>query len=70
MEEKKRTIKIFKTFEEQHDYQLQRLRETSVNDRFAALYEMQKFTESFHKKNLPEGGADKRVIIIHYGYLK
>ena len=59
------TIKIFKTFEEQEDYHLERMRNSTPEERFAALYKMQQFTNKLHKET-----PDKKAIIIHHGYFK
>lgn len=60
-----RTIKIFKTFEEQEDYHLEKMRTSTPEERFAALYKMQQFTNKLHKKT-----SDTKTIIIHHGYFK
>ncbi|HEY6975910.1 MAG TPA: hypothetical protein VH396_06460 [Chitinophagaceae bacterium] len=63
--EEKRTIKIFKTFEEQEAYHLEQMRKTTVMERFMSLLKMQQFTQTFHK-----AASDKRTITIHHEYLK
>jgi hypothetical protein len=63
--EGKRTIKIFKTFEEQKAYHLEQMRKTTVRERFISLLKMQRFTQAVHKV-----ASDKRTITIHHGYLK
>ncbi|HRH61360.1 MAG TPA: hypothetical protein PL045_12355 [Chitinophagaceae bacterium] len=59
-------IRIFKTFEEQEAYHLEQMRNSTVQERFAALLEMQRLTNAFHKAP----ADNKRKIIIHHGYLK
>jgi hypothetical protein len=63
--EEKRTIKIFKTFEEQEAYHLEQMRKTTVKERFRSLLKMQQFTQAFHRTV-----SDKKTITIHHGYLK
>jgi len=62
--EEKRTIKVFKTFEEQEAYHLEQMRKTTVRERFISLFKMQQFTQAFRKS-----ASDKRTITIHHGYL-
>ena len=56
----KREIKIFKSFEEQEQYHLYLLSQSSVADRFKKLYRMQQWTKLFHPAT-----DTKREIIIH-----
>jgi hypothetical protein len=63
--EEKRSIKVFKTFEEQEMYHLEQMRKTTARERFISLFKMQEFTQAFRKST-----SDKRTIIIHHGYLK
>ncbi len=58
-----RKIKFFKTFEEQEEYHLDWMRNSTPKERFIALYKMQQFTNALHKQR-----SDKRTIIIHHGY--
>jgi hypothetical protein len=56
----KREIKIFKSFEEQEQYHLQRMQNTTPLQRFIALYQMQQLSL---RMNPPAN--KKRTIIIH-----
>ncbi len=62
----KREIKIFKSFEEQEQYHLEMMRQTTPMERFQNLYRMQQFTKHFHR------GKDKtrRIIIKKNGHSK
>ena len=57
----KREIKIFKSFEEQEAYQLERLRKTTPLERLRNLYYMQQFSLKFQPKN----NSQKKIIISH-----
>jgi hypothetical protein len=57
-----RKIKIFKTFEEQENYHLDWMRNSTPKERFAALFKMQQFTNVIHKQPY-----SKRLITIHNG---
>jgi hypothetical protein len=59
MEEKKRTIKIFKSFEEQEKYALDLMRNTTPLQRFQSLYRMQQWTKKLH---LPKDKSRKIII--------
>lgn len=55
-----RAIKIFKSFKEQEAYHVDRMRNSTVFERFRTLFQMQKTTKLFHPV------TDKiRKIIIH-----
>jgi hypothetical protein len=43
-----RKIKIFKSFEEQEQYKLEEMRNTTPLERFQMLYAMQQMTRKFH----------------------
>ncbi len=43
-----RKIKIFKSFEEQNEYQLEQQRKTTPLERLQMLYRMQQMTLKFH----------------------
>ncbi len=60
-----RTIKIFKTFEEQELYHLELMRNSTPQERFAALLKMQQLTNKLHKHP-----SQKRSIMIHDGSFK
>jgi len=60
-----RSIKIFKTFEEQEAYHLDWAVNSTPKERLITLLKMQRITNAFHKQ-----AAGKRTIIIHHGYLK
>lgn len=60
-----KTIKIFKSFEEQEQYKNELLINTTPHERFKALFEMQQVTKKFHSRD------DKsRKIIIFNGHSK
>ncbi|MGI8950926.1 MAG: hypothetical protein ACR2FN_04995 [Chitinophagaceae bacterium] len=61
--EEKRTIKIFKSFEEQKAYHLEQMRNRTVKQRFVSLLQMQHTTQAFQKTS-----SNKRNIVIHHGY--
>lgn len=56
-----RSIKIFKSFEEQEAYQMEQLRNTSPLERLRNLYYMQQLSLKFH----PEKKGQKKIIISH-----
>jgi hypothetical protein len=60
-----RKIKIFKTFEEQEQYHLEWMRNSSAKERFTALFKLQQVTKAFRKQP-----SDKRTITIHHGYFE
>ena len=58
-----KTIRIFKSFEEQEQYNLEMMAKTTPEERFRKLYRMQQLTKMFHPV------TDKsRKIIIRNGY--
>ncbi|MEO6406526.1 MAG: hypothetical protein ABIY51_10070 [Ferruginibacter sp.] len=60
-----KSIKIFKSFEEQEQYHLELMAKLTPQERFKALYQMQQLTKKFHPV------TDKfRKIIIHHGRTK
>lgn len=60
-----KTIKIFRSFEEQEQYNLEMMAKTTPEERFRALYQMQQLSNKFHPVK------DKtRKIIIHHGHTK
>lgn len=60
-----KTIKIFKSFEEQEQYHLEMMAKSTPEERFRVLYQMQQMTKKFHPVE------DKtRKIIIHHGHTK
>lgn len=60
----KRQIKIFKSFEEQEQYKLEEMRNTSVLERFQMLLRMQQMTELLH----PTRDKKRRIIISKDGH--
>ncbi len=54
-----KSIKIFKSFEEQEQYHLELMAKSSVIERFRALYQMQQLTKKFH----PVVDNTRRIII-------
>ena len=60
-----KSIRIFKSFEEQEQYQNEWMINTTPEERFRKLYQMQQLTKKFHPV------IDKsRKIIIHHGHSK
>ena len=60
-----KSIHIFKSFEEQEKYQNEMMINTTPEERFRKLYQMQQLTKKFHPV------TDKsRKIIIHHGHSK
>jgi len=55
-----RTIKIFKSFEEQELYHKQLMIDSTAKSRFIDLFKMQQWTKTFRPSNNPQ-----RKIIIH-----
>ncbi len=62
----KRQIKIFKSFEEQEEYKIDKMRKTTVLERFKLLYAMQQMTKKLH----PSLDKKKRIIISTNGHIK
>ncbi len=60
----KREIKIFKSFEEQEEYQLEQMRKTTIQERFQSLFRMQQITNLFH----PVKDNTRRIIIQKNGH--
>jgi hypothetical protein len=60
----KKNIKIFRSFEDQEQYQLELMSRISVNKRFQKLYEMQQISRLQH----PEIKETARKIIIKHGF--
>lgn len=58
-----KSIKIFKSFEEQEQYSLEMMVNTTPEERFRKLYRMQQLTKKFHPVT-----DKKRKIIIGNGY--
>ena len=60
-----KSIKIFKSFEEQEQYHLEMMAKSTPEERFRALYLMQQMTKKLHPV------IDKtRKIIINHGHSK
>lgn len=60
-----KSIKIFKSFEEQEQYQKEMMLNSTPHERFKTLYKMQQMTKKFHPV------VDKsRKIIISNGHSK
>ena len=57
----KREIKIFKTFEEQEEYQIAKSKKTTPAQRFINLLYMQNLSKKFH----PRKQNQKKIIITH-----
>lgn len=62
----KRQIKIFKSFEEQEQYKLEEMRNTTALERFQMLYAMQQMTKKLH----PSDDKKRRIIISPNGHIK
>lgn len=62
----KREIKIFKSFEEQEQYKLEEMRNTTVLERFKMLYAMQQMTKKLH----PASDKKRIIIISPNGHIK
>jgi hypothetical protein len=62
----KREIKIFRSFEEQEEYKLEQMRNTTVTERFQMLYAMQQMTKKLH----PSAGKKRRIIISKNEHIK
>ena len=60
-----KSIKIFKSFEEQEAYHLQQMIESTIADRFKSLYKMQQWTKRFH----PALQSSRKIIIHKNGHL-
>ena len=61
----RKSIHIFKSFEEQEKYQNEMMINTTPEQRFRKLYQMQQLTKKFHPV------IDKsRKIIIHHGHYR
>ncbi len=54
-------IVIFKSFEEQEEYNLDEMRKTTVMERFIRLYSMQQLFTRFH----PITDHSRKIIILH-----
>lgn len=61
-----RQIKIFKSFEEQEQYKLEQMRNTTVQERFQILFAMQQMTKKLH----PSTDIKRRIIISKNGHIK
>ena len=59
-----KSIRIFKSFEEQEAYHLELMRNSTVEERFRKLYLMQKMTRSFH----PAKDSKRKIIIKKWTY--
>lgn len=59
-----RSIKIFKSFEEQEEYYLEKMLKTTALERFKNLFEMQRLTLLFH----PTVNEVRRIIIHTNGH--
>ena len=54
-----KTIRIFKSFEEQEQYNLEMMAKTTPEERFRKLYKMQQLTKMFH----PVRDKSRKIII-------
>lgn len=59
-----KSIRIFKSFEEQEAYHLELMRKSTIEDRFRKLYLMQKMTRLFH----PKEKSERKIIIRKWTY--
>lgn len=62
----KRAIKIFHSFEEQEQYNLEMMAKSTPAERFRKLYEMQQMTKALH----PATEKDEKKITIRHGFTK
>ncbi len=60
-----KSIRIFKSFEEQEQYNLEMMAKTTPEERFKKLYQMQHLTKMFHPVT-----HKSRTIVIRNGYSK
>jgi len=56
-----KTIRIFKSFEEQEQYNLEQMRQTTPLERFRNLYRMQRLSELFN----PVADKSRKIVIQH-----
>jgi len=56
-------IKIFKNFDEQELYQIEKMRNTTAIERFRKLFYMQKLSSKFHTSE-----SKPKKIMIYHGY--
>jgi len=56
-----KTIRIFKSFEEQEQYNLEQMRQTTPLERFRNLYRMQKLSGAFK----PVADKSRKIVILH-----
>ncbi len=59
-----KSIRIFKSFEEQEMYHLELMRNSTVEERFRKLYMMQKMSKVFH----PSKDSKRKIIIRKWMY--
>ncbi len=59
-----KSIRIFKSFEDQEAYHLELMMNSTVEERFRKLYLMQKMTRSFHH----EKDSKRKIIIKKWTY--
>lgn len=59
-----KTIKIFKSFEEQEEYALENMRTTTAIQRFQNLFRMQALNNLFH----PAKNTERKIIIHKNGF--
>ncbi len=60
-----KSIRIFRSFEEQEMYHFELMRNSTIEERFRKLYLMQKMSKKFHPAK-----DSARKIIIRNGYTK
>lgn len=60
----KKEIHIFKSLEEQNEWQLEQMRKTTVEDRFRQLYSMQQMTRLLH----PPKKTERKIVIKKWSY--
>jgi len=56
-----KTIRIFKSFEEQEQYNLEQMSKTTPLERFRNLYRMQKLSKLFN----PVADTSRKIVIQH-----
>jgi hypothetical protein len=55
----KKEIHIFKSFEEQNEWQFEQMRKTTIEERFRQLYSMQQMTRLLH----PPKQTERKIVI-------
>lgn len=59
-----KSIRVFKSLEEQEAYHLELMRKSTIEERFRKLYLMQKMTRLLH----PEKKSERKIIVRKWTY--